>query len=182
MQYFSNSFTSTFFKTSLLFTHLRASVTLNFSYNDTFSNIPRFNSETRAAGKWLFSEASIRRRIVHRRCEFLSDRRSPSGKSRKLSGDEAVGSFRKLHLHPPSGLAKEKYCAEEKFTYYNANGNLHGIINMITAYREISHAALFYFLKQSSVQGIDSCASLTKFFNVRHSTTKFLISLVNAEN
>lgn len=81
----------------------------------------RFNSETRAAGKWLFSEASIRRWIVHRRREFLSNRRSSSGKSRKLSGEKTVGSFRKLHLHPSSVLVKEKYSAEKKFAYYNAN-------------------------------------------------------------
>lgn len=45
---------------------------------------------------------------------FCPARRSPSGKSRKVSGEKAVGSFHKLHLHPPGVLVKEKYSAERE--------------------------------------------------------------------
>lgn len=40
------------------------------------------------------------------------------------------------------GLVK-KSIARKGFTYYNADGDLHGIINMITASEEILHFALF---------------------------------------
>jgi len=65
MQYFSKFFHENFSQSATIYTS-SSRFTLNFSYNGTSPDF-RFNSETRAARKWLFSEASIRRRTVHRR-------------------------------------------------------------------------------------------------------------------
>lgn len=117
------------FKSGLKFR--RTSITPARALPDTL----RFNPRDACQRKMTFLHRSIDPSL--RRCiggrVFPPCRRSPSGKSRKLSGRESRRKFSQTASARGRMHLLRKYSADGGFTYYNASGDSHRIINMITA-------------------------------------------------